>query len=53
MEQIEVDNKDRPIEDIIIERASVFVDPFQEADDQVGVIKTEILILIFFPEMLF
>lgn len=35
MEQIEVDNKDRPIEDIVIERASVFVDPYQEADDQV------------------
>ncbi|KAJ1530985.1 hypothetical protein ONE63_005820 [Megalurothrips usitatus] len=34
MEQVEVDNKDRPIEDIIIERTSVFVDPYQEADEQ-------------------
>lgn len=34
IEKIEVDNKDRPIEDIIIQRAQVFVDPFQEADEQ-------------------
>lgn len=34
MEQIEVDNKDRPIEDIIIETAQVFVDPFKEAEEQ-------------------
>ncbi|KAF4520130.1 hypothetical protein B566_EDAN010286 [Ephemera danica] len=34
MERIEVDNKDRPIEDIILQRAVVFVDPFQEADEQ-------------------
>uniref|UniRef100_A0A1B0BS11 RING-type E3 ubiquitin-protein ligase PPIL2 n=1 Tax=Glossina palpalis gambiensis TaxID=67801 RepID=A0A1B0BS11_9MUSC len=31
MEQIEVDNRDCPIEDIIIESAQVFVDPFKEA----------------------
>jgi peptidyl-prolyl cis-trans isomerase-like protein 2 len=35
MEQVEVDNKDRPIEEIVIERAQIFVDPFQEVDDQV------------------
>lgn len=35
MERVEVDNKDRPIEDIIIERASVFVDPFTEVDEEV------------------
>ncbi|KAI8118107.1 hypothetical protein FF38_05791 [Lucilia cuprina] len=34
MEQIEVDNKDRPIEDITIESAQVFVDPFKEAEEQ-------------------
>lgn len=34
MEQIEVDNKDRPIEDIIIIKAQVFVDPYVEADEQ-------------------
>ncbi|XP_017879618.1 RING-type E3 ubiquitin-protein ligase PPIL2 [Ceratina calcarata] len=34
IEKVEVDNKDRPIEDIIIQRAQVFVDPFQEADEQ-------------------
>ncbi|KAH9629415.1 hypothetical protein HF086_013329 [Spodoptera exigua] len=34
MEQIEVDNKDRPIEDIVIEVAQVFVDPFAEAEEQ-------------------
>ena len=33
MERIEVDNKDKPIEDIIIQRTSVFVDPFTEADE--------------------
>lgn len=31
---MEVDNKDRPIEDIVIQRIQVFVDPFQEADEQ-------------------
>ncbi|CAH2217332.1 jg5642 [Pararge aegeria aegeria] len=34
MEQIEVDNKDRPIQDIIMEVAQVFVDPFAEAEEQ-------------------
>lgn len=36
MEQIEVDNKDRPIHDIVIEVAQVFVDPFAEAEEQVS-----------------
>lgn len=36
MERVEVDNKDRPIEDIVIQSAQVFVDPFQEADDQLA-----------------
>ncbi|XP_012274913.1 peptidyl-prolyl cis-trans isomerase-like 2 [Orussus abietinus] len=36
IEKIEVDNKDRPIEDIIVQRAEVFVDPFQEADEQLA-----------------
>lgn len=36
MEQIEVDNKDRPIHDIIIEVAQVFVDPYAEAEEQVN-----------------
>ncbi|KAJ9584118.1 hypothetical protein L9F63_021527, partial [Diploptera punctata] len=35
MEKVETDNKDRPIEDIIIEKAQVFVDPYQEADEQI------------------
>lgn len=35
IERIEVDNRDRPIEDVIIEATQVFVDPFQEADEQV------------------
>lgn len=34
MEKIEVDNKDRPIEDIFIIRAQIFMDPYQEADEQ-------------------
>ncbi|XP_066586836.1 RING-type E3 ubiquitin-protein ligase PPIL2 [Prorops nasuta] len=36
IEKIEVDNKDRPIEDIIIIRAQVFVNPFEEADEQLA-----------------
>ncbi|XP_037950047.1 RING-type E3 ubiquitin-protein ligase PPIL2 [Teleopsis dalmanni] len=36
IEKIEVDNKDCPIEDIIIESAQVFVDPFQEAIDELA-----------------
>lgn len=35
MEKIEVDNKDRPIEDIIIVKAQIFTDPYEEADEQV------------------
>lgn len=37
VEKVEVDNKDRPIEDIVIQKAQVFVDPFQEADEQLAV----------------
>ncbi|XP_030378297.1 RING-type E3 ubiquitin-protein ligase PPIL2 [Scaptodrosophila lebanonensis] len=36
MENIEVDNKDRPIEDIIIENVQVFVNPFEEAVAQLA-----------------
>lgn len=36
LEKIEVDNKDRPIEDIIIEKVHVFVDPFEEVDEQLA-----------------
>jgi len=41
MERIEVDNKDKPIEDIIIQRTSVFVDPFTEADEQLAKERSE------------
>lgn len=34
IEAIEVDNKDRPIQDIVIEKAQVFVDPYQEVDQK-------------------
>ncbi|CAM1327601.1 PPIL2 (predicted), partial [Pycnogonum litorale] len=34
MEKIEVDAKDKPKEEIKVERTSVFVDPFKEADDE-------------------
>ena len=34
MEKIEVDNRDKPIENIVLEKTQVFVDPFQEADEQ-------------------
>lgn len=36
LEKIEVDNKDQPIEDIRIENSHIFVDPFQEADEQLA-----------------
>lgn len=36
MEKIEVDNKDQPIEDIRVESVHIFVDPFQEADEQLA-----------------
>lgn len=36
MEKIEVDNKDKPIEDIIIEKVHIFVDPYQEADEMLA-----------------
>ncbi|GLH06849.1 hypothetical protein R5R35_011633 [Gryllus longicercus] len=36
MERVETDNKDRPIEDIIIENAQVFVDPYQEAEEELA-----------------
>lgn len=35
IEEIEVDNKDRPITNINIVHTHVFVDPFQEVDDKV------------------
>lgn len=31
-----MDNRDRPIEDIVLQRAEVFVDPFKEADDELA-----------------
>ncbi|KAK7074623.1 RING-type E3 ubiquitin-protein ligase ppil2 [Halocaridina rubra] len=36
MEAVETDNKDMPIEDIIIEDTSIFVDPFKEADEELA-----------------
>ena len=36
IENVETDNKDRPIEDIVLEKATVFVDPFTEADEEVS-----------------
>ena len=36
IERIECDNKDKPIEEIVLERTSVFVDPFAEVDEQLA-----------------
>lgn len=36
LEKIEVDNKDRPIEDIIIQKVHVFVNPYEEVDEQLA-----------------
>lgn len=33
MERIEVDNKDRPIEDIVIVNTQIFANPYDEADE--------------------
>ena len=44
MEAIETDNKDTPIEDITLEEAVVFVDPFKEADKQVRFIVLSLII---------
>lgn len=41
IEQIEVDNRDRPIQDIVIEAAQVFVDPFAEAEEQLAAERAE------------
>ncbi len=35
LERVDTDNKDRPIEDLTIERTIVFVDPFTEVDEEV------------------
>ena len=35
MERIGTDNTDRPVEDIIIESAQIFTDPYAEVDEQV------------------
>lgn len=35
MEKVETDSKDTPLEEIRIDKAVVFVDPFEEADRQV------------------
>lgn len=36
IEKIETDNKDKPVEEIIILKAQVFVDPYQEADEMIA-----------------
>ncbi|CAB4062159.1 PPIL2 [Lepeophtheirus salmonis] len=40
-EKIETDNKDKPIEDIIIQRATVFVDPYTEIDEALAAERAE------------
>lgn len=35
IERVGTDNKDRPVEDIIIEMAQIFTDPFAEVEEQV------------------
>lgn len=36
MERIGTDNKDRPVEEILIESAQIFTDPYVEIDEQVN-----------------
>ena len=35
IEDVETDNKDRPVEEIRLIKATVFVNPFEEADEEV------------------
>ncbi|KAF0761530.1 RING-type E3 ubiquitin-protein ligase PPIL2 [Aphis craccivora] len=44
IEEIEVDNKDRPITDINKEQTHIFVDTFQEVDDKIAEERQEALI---------
>ena len=37
MERIGTDNKDRPVEEIMIESAQIFTDPYAEVDEKVTV----------------
>jgi len=37
MEKVGTDNKDRPVEDIIIEKTHIFVDPYEEVDEQLAI----------------
>lgn len=39
MERIEVDNKDSPIEDILVQSVQIFVDPYQEVDDELAAVR--------------
>lgn len=41
MEKIEVDNRDRPIEDIVLQKTQIFVDPFQEADEELAQLRAD------------
>jgi len=43
LEAIGTDNKDRPVEDIILQRAVVFVDPFVEAEEELAKKREEAL----------
>lgn len=36
-----MDNRDRPIEDIVLEKTQIFVDPYQEADDQLAQLRAD------------
>lgn len=36
IERIGTDNKDRPVEDIVIELAQVFTDPYVEVDEELA-----------------
>ncbi|XP_060528504.1 RING-type E3 ubiquitin-protein ligase PPIL2 [Cylas formicarius] len=44
MEKIEVDNKDRPIDDITLLKAQIFVNPYDEADEQLAKEREEELV---------
>ncbi len=52
MERVNTDNKDCPIEDLVIEKCHVFVDPYTEADEEVTRIISGKLILVKYCKLL-
>lgn len=44
MERIGTDNKDRPVEEILIEGTQIFTDPYAEVDEQARIYYCEMIL---------